>query len=257
MATRRKVVDSSSATAARSAKERGGTPSSTTLAIPVQPAGARDEMLRELLRVMQAVRDGDFSVTMPGDWSGMEGKLADTLNEIVFNNRHLANELERVGDVVGKRGKTSERVVGASRRGAWHAMEGSVNTLIDDLLWPTERMTLAISAVARGDLTRIIDLQVNGRPLEGEFLRSAQIVNTMIEQLSVFSSEVTRVALEVGTAGRLGGQAQVKGVFGVWKDLTDSVNQMASNLTAQVRNIAEVATAVASGDLTSKITVDV
>jgi len=227
---------------------------------PVPAAGAadaRDKMLHELLRVMQAVRDGDFSATMPGDWSGIEGKIADTLNEIVFNNRRLANELERIGEVVGKRGKTSERMVGASRRGAWQAMERSVNTLVDDLLWPTERMTLAISGVARGDLTRIIDLQVDGRPLEGEFLRSAQIVNTMIEQLSVFSSEVTRVALEVGTAGRLGGQAQVKGVFGVWKDLTDSVNQMASNLTAQVRNIAEVTIAVASGDLSRKITVDV
>ncbi len=258
MATRRRVRDSVSATAIRAEVDAAGAlPPPAMLSMPAPAAEARDEMMRELLRVMQAVRDGDFNVAMPGDWSGMEGKLADTLNEIVFNNRRLANELERVGDVVGKRGKTSERVVGASRRGAWHAMEGSVNTLIDDLLWPTERMTLAISAVARGDLTRIIDLQVDGRPLEGEFLRSAQIVNTMIEQLSVFSSEVTRVALEVGTAGRLGGQAQVKGVFGVWKDLTDSVNQMASNLTAQVRNIAEVTIAVASGDLSRKITVDV
>jgi HAMP domain-containing protein/CheY-like chemotaxis protein len=221
-----------------------------------RPAGT-DDMLRELLRVMQAVRDGNFGVTMPGDWSGIEGKLADTLNEIVMNNRRMADELERVGAAVGKRGRTSERVVGASRRGAWQAMERSVNTLIDDLLWPTERMTLAISGVARGDLTRLIDLQVDGRALEGEFLRSATIVNTMIEQLSVFSAEVTRVALEVGTAGRLGGQAQVKGVYGVWKDLTDSVNQMASNLTAQVRNIAEVTIAVASGDLSRKITVDV
>ncbi|MDC8016094.1 HAMP domain-containing protein [Tahibacter soli] len=220
---------------------------------PVSTSGP----LQEILRVMQAVRDGDFGERLPGGWDGIEGKIADTLNEIIFNNRRLADELARVGDVVGKRGQTGQRVDGASRRGAWGAMERSVNTLVDDLLWPTERMTRAISAVARGDLSRTIDLQVDGRPLEGEFLRSATIVNAMIEQMSVFSSEVTRVAIEVGTAGKLGGQAQVKGVSGVWKDLTESVNQMASNLTAQVRNIAEVTIAVASGDLSRKITVDV
>jgi HAMP domain-containing protein/CheY-like chemotaxis protein/signal transduction histidine kinase len=221
------------------------------------PPPAAHEPLHELLRVMQAVRDGDFSERLPGNWDGIEGKLADALNEIIFNSGRLADELARVGDAVGKRGRTGERVDGASRRGAWGAMERSVNTLVDDLLWPTERMTRSISAVARGDLSRTIDLQVDGRPLEGEFLRSANIVNTMIEQMSVFSSEVTRVALEVGTAGKLGGQAQVKAVSGVWKDLTESVNQMASNLTAQVRNIAEVTIAVASGDLSRKITVDV
>ena len=229
--------------------ETGGTAEAQP--VPLPPT------LPELLRVLQAVRDGDFSQRLPGDWPGLEGKLADTLNEIIFNNRRLAEELARVGDVVGKRGQTRERVAGASRRGAWGAMERSVNTLCDDLVWPTERMTRAISAVARGDLTRIIDLEVEGRPLQGEFLRSASIVNTMIEQMSVFSSEVTRVSREVGTAGKLGGQAQVVGVSGVWKDLTESVNQMASNLTAQVRNISEVTIAVASGDLSRKITVDV
>jgi HAMP domain-containing protein/CheY-like chemotaxis protein/signal transduction histidine kinase len=221
---------------------------------PVIPPAAR---LPELLRVLQAVRDGDFSEGLPRDWDGLDGKLADTLNDIIFNNRRLAEELARVGELVGKRGQTRERVAGASRRGAWGAMEHSVNTLCDDLLWPTERMTRSISAVARGDLTRMIDLEVDGRPLQGEFLRSATLVNAMIEQMSVFSSEVTRVSREVGTAGKLGGQAQVKGVSGVWKELTESVNQMASNLTAQVRNIAEVTIAVASGDLSRKITVDV
>ena len=225
-----------------------------TVAVPL--SGSADR-LPELLRVLQAVRDGDFSQRLPGGWDGMAGKLADTLNDIIFNNRRLAEELARVGDLVGKRGQTRERVAGPSRRGAWGAMEISVNTLCDDLLWPTERMTRSISAVARGDLTRTIDLEVDGRPLQGEFLRSASIVNTMIEQMSVFSSEVTRVSREVGTAGKLGGQAQVKGVSGVWKELTESVNQMASNLTAQVRNIAEVTIAVASGDLSRKITVDV
>ena len=136
-------------------------------------------------------------------------------------------------------------------------METSVNSLIDDLLWPAQEMTRAIAAVAKGDLTRTIGLEMFGRPLAGEFLHSATIVNKMIEQMSVFSSEVTRVAIEVGTAGKLGGQADVKGVSGVWKELTESVNQMASNLTAQVRNISEVTIAVANGDLSRKITVDV
>jgi HAMP domain-containing protein/CheY-like chemotaxis protein/signal transduction histidine kinase len=132
-----------------------------------------------------------------------------------------------------------------------------VNTLIDDLLWPTTQVTHTIAAMAQGDLLQIMPLDVDGRPLRGEFLKSATIVNTMIEQLSVFTSEVTRVAREVGTEGKLGGQAKVRKVTGVWKDLTDSVNSMASNLTAQVRNIADVTIAVANGDLSKKITVDV
>ena len=136
-------------------------------------------------------------------------------------------------------------------------MEVSVNTLVEDLLRPTTEVTRAIAAVAQGNLTQTVRLDVDGRPLEGEFLRSANIVNTMIQQLGVFTAEVTRVAREVGTDGKLGGQAVVPGVAGTWKDLTDSVNSMASNLTGQVRNIAEVATAVASGDLSRKITVDV
>ena len=136
-------------------------------------------------------------------------------------------------------------------------MESSVNSLIDDLLWPTTEVTRAVAAVAQGDLLRTVSLDVDGRPLKGEFLRAAEIVNTMIKQLNVFTSEVTRVAREVGTEGKLGGQAQVGGVTGVWKDLTESVNSMASNLTAQVRNIAEVTIAVANGDLSKKITVDV
>jgi len=141
--------------------------------------------------------------------------------------------------------------------GAWGEMEVSINTLVEDLLRPTAGVTRAIAAVAQGNLTQTVRLDVDGRPLEGEFLRSANIVNMMIQQLGVFTAEVTRVAREVGTDGKLGGQAQVPGVAGTWKDLTDSVNSMASNLTGQVRNIAEVATAVASGDLSRKITVDV
>jgi|CXWL01.1.fsa_nt_gi HAMP domain-containing protein/signal transduction histidine kinase/DNA-binding response OmpR family regulator len=219
--------------------------------------GESPTILRELLYGLQAVRDGDFSARLPGDWTGVTGKIADTFNEIVVANRRMAAELERVGKVVGKEGKTRQRLSLKNRSGAWGAMESSVNNLIDDLVWPTQDVTRAIAAVAKGDLSQTIALEVDGRPLEGEFLRSATIVNKMIEQMSVFSSEVTRVALEVGTAGKLGGQAQVKGVSGVWKDLTESVNQMASNLTAQVRNISEVTIAVANGDLSRKITVDV
>src|ERR1700740_2432333 len=212
---------------------------------------------RKLLRALQAVRDGDFSVRLPSDHTGLAGKIADTFNEIVTSNQRLARELERAGQIVGKDGQTPHRMSSDRRSGAWGAMEGSVNTLIDDLLWPTTEVTRTISAVAKGDLQQTMSLEVAGRPLKGEFLRSATIVNTMIEQMSAFTSEVTRVAREVGTEGKLGGQAGVPGVAGTWKDLTDSVNSMASNLTDQVRNIAQVTTAVARGDLSRKITVDV
>jgi len=210
-----------------------------------------------ILGSLQTMRDGDFSVRLPGSWVGLAGKIADTFNEIAAVNQQMAQELKRVGQVVGKKGKTRERTRFHESRGAWGEMETSVNTLVDDLLRPTTEVTRAIGAVAQGNLTQTVRLDVDGRPLEGEFLRSAEIVNTMIQQLGVFTAEVTRVAREVGTDGKLGGQAQVPGVAGTWKDLTDSVNSMASNLTGQVRNIAEVATAVASGDLSRKITVDV
>ncbi|MGA9366987.1 MAG: HAMP domain-containing protein, partial [Steroidobacteraceae bacterium] len=213
--------------------------------------------LREILRALQSVRDGDFSARLPGDKAGLAGKVADTFNEIVGSSERLASELERAGRIVGKEGRTRHRVGLDRRSGSWGAMEASVNTLIDDLLWPTTEVTRAIAAVAKGDLSQTMSLEVDGRPLQGEFLRSASIVNAMIEQMSAFTSEVTRVAREVGTEGKLGGQAAVAGVSGTWKDLTDSVNSMASNLTGQVRNISEVTIAVASGDLSRKITVDV
>jgi HAMP domain-containing protein/CheY-like chemotaxis protein/signal transduction histidine kinase len=213
--------------------------------------------LAAILASLQTMRDGDFSVRLPGAWTGLSGKIADTFNEIVTANQQMANELKRAGQVVGKEGRTRERTRFHQSKGAWGEMEVSVNTLVEDLLRPTTEVTRAIAAVAQGNLTQTVRLDVDGRPLEGEFLRSATIVNTMIQQLGVFTAEVTRVAREVGTDGKLGGQAQVPGVAGTWKDLTDSVNSMASNLTGQVRNIAEVATAVASGDLSRKITVDV
>ena len=213
--------------------------------------------LQELLQALRAMRAGNFSVRMGVEHEGLLGKIADTFNDIVASNERMAQQLESVGQVVGREGKTRHRVKFGLSNGAWGDMESSVNTLIDDLLWPTKEVTTAVAAVAQGDLLKTVRLEVDGRPLKGEFLEAATIVNTMIKQLSVFTSEVTRVAREVGTEGKLGGQAQVREVTGVWKDLTESVNSMANNLTAQVRNIAEVTIAVADGDLSKKITVDV
>jgi HAMP domain-containing protein/CheY-like chemotaxis protein/signal transduction histidine kinase len=227
--------------------------------IPVNGTGPLpdSEYMAVILQGLQTMKDGDFSVRLPVGWTGLAGKIADNFNEIVRSNQQIASELRRVGRAVGKEGKTRERIRIERRHGAWDEMEVSVNTLVEDLLRPTTEVTRAIAAVAQGNLTQTVRMDVDGRPLEGEFLRSASIVNTMIQQLGVFTAEVTRVAREVGTDGKLGGQAMVPGVAGTWKDLTDSVNSMASNLTGQVRNIAEVATAVASGDLSRKITVDV
>jgi HAMP domain-containing protein/signal transduction histidine kinase/DNA-binding response OmpR family regulator len=213
--------------------------------------------LTALLRSLQAMKMGDFSVRLPGNRIGLAGKIADTFNEIVSANERIADQLESVGQTVGREGRRRSRVRFGMPYGSWAEMEDSVNSLIDDLLWPTAAVTRTILAVAKGDLLQPMPLDVDGRPLKGEFLRSATIANAMIEQLSVFTSEVTRVAREVGTDGKLGGQAQVKAVTGVWRDLTESVNSMASNLTAQVRNISEVTIAVANGDLSKKITVDV
>ena len=213
--------------------------------------------LQNMLQALRAMRAGDFSVRMGVEHDGILGKIADTFNDIVASNERMAQQLERVGQVVGREGETRHRVKFGISNGAWGEMELSVNTLIDDLLWPTKEVTTAVAAVAQGDLLKTVRLEVDGRPLKGEFLEAASIVNTMIKQLSVFTSEVTRVAREVGTEGKLGGQAQVREVTGVWKDLTESVNSMANNLTAQVRNIAEVTIAVADGDLSKKITVDV
>ncbi|WP_119275034.1 HAMP domain-containing protein [Taklimakanibacter deserti] len=203
------------------------------------------------------MRSGNFSVRLPAHSSGIGGRIAETFNDICATNQSIAQQLEKVGTVVGKEGRTRQRVNFGLSHGAWGEMEASVNSLIDDLLWPTAEVTRAVAAVAQGNLLHTVRLDVDGRPLKGEFLRSASMVNTMIKQLAVFTSEVTRVAREVGTEGKLGGQAQVPEVTGVWKELTESVNQMADNLTAQVRNISDVTIAVASGDLSKKITVDV
>ncbi len=187
----------------------------------------------------------------------MAGKVADTFNEVIELNERMANELERISRVVGKEGKINERASVGAVSGSWKDSLTSVNTLIGDLVHPTSETSRVIGAVAQGDLSQTVALEIDDRQLQGEFLRTAKTINKMVDQLGSFASEVTRVAREVGTEGKLGGQADVKGVAGTWKDLTDSVNSMAGNLTGQVRNIAEVTTAVANGDLSKKITVDV
>jgi HAMP domain-containing protein/signal transduction histidine kinase/DNA-binding response OmpR family regulator len=216
-----------------------------------------DQFSRALLSAMLSLKEGNFSVRLPADLVGVNGKIADAFNDIAVVSERRVLETSRVTHAVGKEGKLKQRMKVGGLTGGWASEVDAINTLIDDLVWPTTEVTRAVGAVAKGDLTQSMALEVDGRPLEGEFLRSARLVNNMIDQLSVFTSEVTRVAREVGTEGKLGGQAQVKGVSGVWKELTESVNQMAGNLTAQVRNIADVTIAVANGDLSKTITVDV
>jgi HAMP domain-containing protein/signal transduction histidine kinase/DNA-binding response OmpR family regulator len=212
---------------------------------------------RQILAAIVAFRDGEFSVRLPADWSGTDARIAEAFNQTIGHEDRIAREVARLSVTVGKEGRLRQRMSLPGAIGGWATKVEFLNTLVDDLVRPTAEIARTIGAVAKGDLGQSMELEVDGRALKGEFLRSAKLVNTMIEQLSVFTSEVTRVAREVGTEGKLGGQAQVKGVSGVWKDLTDSVNQMAGNLTAQVRNIAEVTIAVANGDLSKKITVDV
>src|SRR5437762_1911736 len=212
---------------------------------------------KQLLAALTAFKRGDFSAQLPDDWTGMAGKVADTFNEVIRINQSLTQELARIERVVGKEGRIRQRASLGEASGSWTDAMRSVNTLIEDLVHPTSEMARVIGSVAKGDLSQTIATEIEGQTLEGEFLRTAKIVNAMVRQLSAFASEVTRVAREVGTEGKLGGQANVKGVSGTWKDLTENVNLMAGNLTDQVRNIATVTTAVATGDLTKKITVDV
>jgi HAMP domain-containing protein/CheY-like chemotaxis protein/signal transduction histidine kinase len=225
--------------------------------MPTQTLTTDSINTRLLLKTLVAFKKGDFSVRLPGEWTGEAGKIADTLNDIIELSDKTAKEVERVSRVVGKEGKIMHRAAVPAASGSWLRLVDSTNLLIDDMARPTSEMARVIGAVANGDLSERMALQVDERPLKGEFLRTVKIVNSMVDQLSSFASEVTRVAREVGTEGKLGGEAKVKGVAGTWKDLTDSVNSMASNLTSQVRNIAEVTTAVANGDLSKKITVDV
>jgi HAMP domain-containing protein/CheY-like chemotaxis protein/signal transduction histidine kinase len=220
-----------------------------------KPADAVDTGL--LLRTLVAFQKGDFSVRMPVDQTGLSGKIADTLNAIFEMNDRMREEFGRISNAVGKEGRITQRASIGASAGGWADCVDSVNELIGDLVRPSIEVARVIGAVAEGDLSQTMTLEVDDRALKGEFLHTARVVNTMVEQLNSFANEVTRVAREVGSEGKLGGQADVKGVAGVWKDLTDSVNFMAANLTTQVRNIAEVSTAIANGDLSKKITVNV
>src|SRR5207253_2182507 len=209
-----------------------------------------------VLRVLAAVQRGDFSARMPSDWTGSAGKVAAALNAVIESNERLEHEIRRLNRHVGKEGQVKRAGIIHSG-GAWASTLDAVNDLVEDLARPNAEIARVISAVANGDLSQTMALEIDGRPLQGQFLSTAKTVNTMVGQLNAFAGEVTRVAREVGTEGKLGGQAHVRGVGGVWKDLTDNVNLMAGNLTSQVRNIAEVTTAVQKGDLSKKITVDV
>jgi signal transduction histidine kinase/HAMP domain-containing protein/CheY-like chemotaxis protein len=213
--------------------------------------------MKTLLAALKALRNGDFTTRMPQDWTGMPGKIADTLNEIFDMAADTATEFERVARLIGKQGMVDERIQLPMMKGSWQKIVNSSNALTSDLISPMTEMIRVIGSVAEGNLSQQVPPVLDGLRLRGQFLKSAKIVNTMVTRLGSFASEVTRVAREVGTEGILGGQANVKGVSGTWKDLTDSVNDMAANLTTQMRNIAYVTTAVAKGDLGKTITVEV
>jgi CheY-like chemotaxis protein/HAMP domain-containing protein len=206
-----------------------------------------------LLGVLAQVKFGDFTARMPLEWTGVAGKVADGLNDVIIANQALEAELARVSEVVGEQGRLSQRVVLGGSAQSWSGSVQSVNNLIEALVRPTSEMQRVIGAVADGDLSKKVAAEVHG-----EMLELKNTINAMVDQLNGFVSELTRVAREVGTEGKLGQAAAVTiEVGGVWKDLTDNVNLMAGNLTGQVRNIAEVTTAVANGDLSKKISIDV
>ncbi|HEX3827519.1 MAG TPA: HAMP domain-containing protein [Sporichthyaceae bacterium] len=209
----------------------------------------------DLLHILDSLCSGRFSVRLePRD--GPLASVVDRVNHLAALNERRTRELVRASRVIGREGRMTERLDEVAADGDWGVGAEAVNSLIDDLVRPTTEVARVIAAVAEGDLSQHMAMEIAGQPVKGEFLRIGQTVNTMVDQLSSFADEVTRVAREVGTEGKLGGQAQVRGVSGVWRDLTESVNSMAGNLTSQVRNIAQVTTAVAQGDLSQKITVD-
>ncbi|MCL9682712.1 HAMP domain-containing protein [Legionella maioricensis] len=212
---------------------------------------------KALLNALLSFKKGDFNVRLPTDWLGLPGKIADAFNIIIETADGQSKEFAQISKEVGKEGRIEKRVSFLQGYGAWRINVDSINNLIGDLIQPMSEMGRVVGAVASGDLSKKMPITVDGKPLKGAFLTTVEIVNSMVTQLNAFSSEVTRVAREVGTEGKLGGQAKVTGVSGTWKDLTQNVNLMANNLTLQVRNIAEVTKAVASGDLSKKITVDV
>ena len=218
------------------------------------PSPECEALLEQLAEALRRVGAGDLKVRLPGG-AGPAGEVADAFNDLVELQRRQQRDLQKISRVVGREGRLKERLDNEGYEGAWADGVQSINSLIDDLGSPATEIARVIVAVAEGDLTQHMPADINGRPLRGEFHHIGRTVNTMVDQLSSFADEVTRVAREVGTEGKLGGQANVRGVSGTWRDLTDSVNTMASNLTDQVRSISQVATAVAHGDLSQKITV--
>jgi HAMP domain-containing protein/signal transduction histidine kinase/CheY-like chemotaxis protein len=220
------------------------------------PRDADQLDLRELLRVLSLVKNGSLSTRMPVTQAGINGRICEVLNDIIDMNERLVAEISEAEKTIGKKGNLSKRIELADARGEWAEGVNSLNNLISDLTSPTLEIAGMINSVANGDLSKHIPLEISGHPLKGEFLRIAKESNQMLSKLRLFSMEVTRVARQVGSEGKLGEQAKIKGVAGVWAELTDSVNQMAGNLTAQVRNVAAVTTAVAKGDLSRKITVE-
>nr|WP_237552748.1 HAMP domain-containing protein [Streptomyces sp. SID5789] len=208
------------------------------------------------------MREGNFRKRLTVSGDGVMSEIAAVFNEVADRNLHLTGELARVRRVVGREGKLTERLETGACDGAWATAIDNSNALVDDLVRPVSEVSRVLSAVADGDLSPRMELRTQveegaGQPLRGEFLKVGRTVNNLVDQLSTFTDEVTRVASEVGTEGKLGGQARVRGMSGSWKDLTDSVNTMAYRLTAQVRDIALVTTAVAKGDLSRKVTVHV
>ncbi|MGZ6125077.1 MAG: HAMP domain-containing protein, partial [Myxococcales bacterium] len=214
-----------------------------------------DGRLRQLLEALTAARRGDFAMRLPFTrGTGLMSEIARSFNEVAARNQALTTEIVRLERVVGREGRMTERASLGDVSGSWKTSVDSINALIADLVQPTTEVARVLVAVAEGDLTQKMALEIEGQPVKGEFLRIGTTVNAMVDQLSSFAAEVTRVAKEVGTDGKLGGQAAVPEASGIWRDLTDNVNTLASNLTTQVRNIAEVTTAVARGDLSRKIT---
>jgi PAS domain S-box-containing protein len=211
----------------------------------------------QLLAVLAAWKAGDFSVRAPVSGKGIAREIGRTLNSVIELNEQMARELKRLGTAIGKEGKLGQRMALGNVGGGWQSCVGLVNGLIDDLARPVTDAGRVIGAMASGDLSLAMPLEIEGRPLKGEFLRIAQLVNTTVEQLRALAPEVVRVLHEVGTEGKLGGQARVPGAAGAWKHLTDGVNLMAGNLAAQVRSIAEVSFTAARGDLSKRITTDV
>ncbi|MET8576225.1 HAMP domain-containing protein [Streptomyces sp. NPDC005012] len=218
--------------------------------------------LNRLLSGLVAMRDGNFRKRLTVSGDDVMSEIAAVFNQVADRNLHLTGELARVRRMVGREGKLTERLETGACEGSWAAAIDASNALVDDLVRPVSEVGRVLSAVAEGDLSPRMELRTriadgSGHPLRGEFLKVARTVNNLVDQLSRFTDEVTRVASEVGTEGKLGGQAQVRGMSGSWKDLTESVNTMAHRLTLQVRDIALVTTAVANGDLSRKVTVHV